>query len=65
MTTARTNNQLVAILAEIRTAIGDDGDIPLDELPAVIRSEYERLEAFERAHDSLTIDLLKLRDGER
>ena len=62
---ALTNNQLITILAEIREAVGDDGDIPLDELPAVIRSEYERLEAFERAHDSLVIDLLKLRDGDR
>ena len=55
----------LAILYEIRAAIGDDGDIPLADLPRVIRSEYERLDAFERAHDSLVIDLLKLREGER
>ncbi len=54
----------LAILDAIREAIGDDGEIPLTELAGVIRREYARLNVFESALDSLTIDLLKLREDE-
>ena len=50
----------IAILSAIREAIGDDGDIPLADLPRVIRSEWQRLNAFELARIDLNTKLLEL-----
>lgn len=31
----------------------DDGEIPLAELPAIIKSDWQRLEAYDRVSESL------------